>query len=101
MTETTDAGGRIARRARVRGRVQGVWYRASTAEQAQALGIHGHARNLDDGSVEVLAIGRPDAVDTLLRWLSQGPPLARVSGVEVEVLDPGSPEAGVQGFRTA
>ncbi len=101
MTETTDAGRRIARRARVRGRVQGVWYRASTAEQAQALGIHGHARNLDDGSVEVLAVGEPDAVDALLRWLRQGPPLARVSDVEVESLDPGSPETGVQGFRTA
>lgn len=92
--------GRVARRARVRGRVQGVWYRASTAQQAQALGVHGHARNLDDGSVEVLAVGEPDAVDSLLKWLWDGPPLAKVTAVEVEVLDAAAPESGVEGFRT-
>jgi acylphosphatase len=98
---TGKAGpGRIARRARVRGRVQGVWYRASTAQQAQSLGVHGHARNLDDGSVEVLAVGTAPAVDALLAWLSEGPPLAKVTGVEVEELDPASPESCVQGFRT-
>jgi len=91
---------RIARRARVRGRVQGVWYRASTAQQAQLLGVHGHARNLEDGSVEVLAVGAPGAVDALLAWLWEGPPLAKVTGVEVEVLDPASPESGAEGFRT-
>ena len=91
---------RVARRARVRGRVQGVWYRASPAQQAQSLGVHGHARNLEDGSVEVLAVGTAGAVDALLDWLREGPPLARVSSVEVEVLDPASPESGVQGFRT-
>lgn len=93
--------GRIARRARVRGRVQGVWYRASTADQARVLGVHGHARNLDDGSVEVLAVGPPEAVDALLKWLWEGPPLARVTGVEVEELDVASPESGTEGFRTA
>ncbi len=92
---------RVARRARVRGRVQGVWYRASTAEQAQALGVQGHARNLDDGSVEVLAIGEPGAVDALLRWLREGPPLAKVTDVEVEEIDLASPETGARGFRTA
>lgn len=96
-----EGPGHIARRARVRGRVQGVWYRASTAQQAQLLGVHGHARNLEDGSVEVLAVGTAPAVDALLAWLSEGPPLARVTGVEVEELDPSSPESCVQGFRTA
>ena len=91
---------RVARRARVRGRVQGVWYRASTAQQAQSLGVHGHARNLDDGSVEVLAVGEPRAVDALMRWLWEGPPLARVTEVDVEVLDPASHESGAEGFRT-
>jgi acylphosphatase len=95
-----DETARIARRARVRGRVQGVWYRASTAQQAESLGVHGHARNLDDGSVEVLAVGEPGAVEALLQWLWEGPPLAKVKEVEVEVLDPASPESGARGFQT-
>lgn len=66
----------------IRGKVQGVWFRASTREQAQRLGLHGYARNLDDGRVEVLAVGDPDAIDTLAHWLAQGPPDARVDEVE-------------------
>ncbi|HEY9130555.1 MAG TPA: acylphosphatase [Dyella sp.] len=65
----------------VSGRVQGVFYRASTREQALALGLTGYAKNLDDGSVEVLACGGADALDTLERWLWQGPPAARVRAV--------------------
>ena len=67
----------------VSGRVQGVWFRDSTRREAEMLGITGHAINLDNGSVEVLACGSSEALDTLGRWLHQGPPLARVSGVEV------------------
>jgi acylphosphatase len=66
----------------IRGKVQGVWFRASTREQAQRLGLRGHARNLDDGRVEVLAVGDSDAIDTLAHWLAQGPPNARVDDVE-------------------
>ncbi|PPU77453.1 MULTISPECIES: acylphosphatase [Xanthomonas] len=62
----------------VSGVVQGVWYRASTREQALALGLRGHARNRADGSVEVIAAGNPAALDTLERWLWQGPPTASV-----------------------
>ena len=65
----------------VSGRVQGVFYRASTREQAQRLGLTGHARNLPDGRVEVIAHGAPEALDALERWLWQGPPAARVDGV--------------------
>lgn len=65
----------------VRGKVQGVWFRASTGEQALRLGLIGHARNLADGSVEVLAAGDADALDALERWLRVGPPLARVDVV--------------------
>lgn len=65
----------------VRGKVQGVWFRASTRAQAERLGLGGHARNLADGSVEVIAIGDQDAVDALERWLHVGPPLARVDAV--------------------
>jgi len=65
----------------VRGRVQGVFFRASTRTQAQALGLHGYAKNLADGSVEVLACGAEDALDRLQSWLRQGPPAARVDEV--------------------
>ena len=72
----------ICRRCRVTGRVQGVFFRASTQQQARALGITGWARNLPDGSVEVLACGAPKAVDALAHWLWEGPRLADVTGVE-------------------
>jgi acylphosphatase len=66
----------------VSGRVQGVFFRASTREQAQRLELRGHARNLPDGRVEVLAAGEADAIDALDRWLQHGPPQARVDAVE-------------------
>lgn len=75
----------MAARFLVSGKVQGVWFRASTREQALQLGLRGHARNLDDGRVEVLAMGDADAIERLARWLQQGPPLAWVD--EVERLD--------------
>ena len=65
----------------VGGKVQGVWFRAATRERALALGLRGFARNLADGRVEVVASGAPEALDALERWLHEGPPLARVSGV--------------------
>lgn len=66
----------------VSGRVQGVFFRASTREQAQRLGLRGHARNLPDGRVEVLAIGDADALDILAAWLQDGPPMAQVAQLE-------------------
>jgi len=72
----------VCRRCRVTGRVQGVFFRASTQQQARALGITGWARNLPDGNVEVLACGTPEALDALARWLWDGPRLAQVDGVE-------------------
>ncbi len=88
-----------ARRARVTGRVQGVFFRASTAERARALALRGHARNLPDGSVDVLAGGSEEALAELLRWLQHGPPMARVDRVDVEVLDPAQ-LALPEGFET-
>jgi acylphosphatase len=81
-----------ARRAIVRGRVQGVWFRASTAERATALGLRGRAQNRPDGAVLVDAAGAPAALEALVAWLHQGPPLARVDSVEIEILDPASQE---------
>ena len=65
----------------VRGKVQGVWFRASTRDVAVRLGLTGHARTLANGDVEVLAMGDAEAIATLADWLQQGPPLARVDAV--------------------
>ena len=73
----------VCKRCLVSGRVQGVFYRASTAERARTLGITGYARNLADGRVEVLACGEEAAVGQLCEWLWQGPPAAKVDAVEV------------------
>jgi acylphosphatase len=81
-----------ARRVSVRGRVQGVWFRASTAERATALGLRGRAENRPDGSVRIHAAGTPAALEALIAWLHVGPPMARVDAVEVQVIDPASRE---------
>lgn len=70
----------------VSGRVQGVFYRASTQQQASALGVRGYAKNLNDGSVEVLACGEIDAVTALCEWLWQGPQMSDVSRVECKTI---------------
>ena len=77
----------------VSGKVQGVFFRASTREQARALGLRGHARNLDDGRVEVLAVGEDAAIEALAAWLRRGPPAARVDRVERSVADDGGAAA--------
>jgi len=74
---------KICKRCLVSGRVQGVFYRASTADQARRLKINGHAVNLPDGRVEVLACGEDAKVQELIAWLHQGPPAAEVAAVEV------------------
>jgi len=66
----------------VSGLVQGVWYRQSTFEKAAELGVFGWVRNLPDGRVEFLAEGEKLALDALLAWAHEGPPLARVQEVE-------------------
>jgi len=68
----------------VSGRVQGVWFRASTCEEAQRLGLRGWARNLPDGRVEVLACGAQQSLARLEEWLWEGPPLAQVNAVEAQ-----------------
>ena len=65
----------------VEGKVQGVFFRASTQSQARQLNLTGHAINLPDGRVEVLACGEPGDLDQLEGWLQEGPPMADVRSV--------------------
>ena len=88
-----------ARRIRVKGRVQGVYFRASTAEYAHALALCGRAFNEPDGSVLVLAAGAVAALDQLVKWLHTGPSMARVTSVEVEIIDPAT-QQWPPGFST-
>jgi acylphosphatase len=81
----------------VSGAVQGVFFRASTRAEAQRLGLHGHAKNLAGGSVEVLACGDAAALEALAEWLQDGPPLARVTEVQRSAVDDES--AAPTGFR--
>lgn len=80
----------------VTGRVQGVCFRASTRNEALRLGLTGHAKNLADGSVEVLACGAGSALAELEAWLQHGPPAARVTSVTRETL----PDQTLPGFLT-
>ena len=68
----------------VSGRVQGVWFRQSTAEQARMRGVQGWVRNLEDGRVEALLQGPVESVESVLAWIRTGGPKgAEVSGVEL------------------
>jgi acylphosphatase len=67
----------------IEGRVQGVFFRAATRDEARARGLNGWARNLPDGRVEALFEGEKRVVDNMLAWCRQGPPHAYVSRVEV------------------
>jgi len=84
-------------RAVVRGRVQGVFYRASAAREAHRLGVAGWARNRGDGAVDLVLEGRRAAVDAMLRWAAVGPPQAVVTAIEVADEQP----SGLLGFETA
>ena len=80
----------------VSGRVQGVFFRASTRAEAGRLGIAGSARNLPDGRVEVVASGSEASLAALERWLWKGPPSARVENIAREVLA----DRAMDGFHT-
>jgi acylphosphatase len=68
----------------VKGRVQGVYFRASTVQQARHLGLTGWVMNRQDGSVELVAEGRSDGIEELIAWCRQGPPEARVDEVDLQ-----------------
>lgn len=80
-------------RAVISGRVQGVWYRAWTREEAKRRGLNGWVRNRRDGTVEAVFAGDADAVEEMLTVCREGPPQAAVADIDVEdwsgQLDPG------------
>jgi acylphosphatase len=77
------------------GHVQGVFFRTSCADRAGALGLSGWVRNVEAGGVEAVFEGAERAVDRMLSWCREGPPLARVDRIEVVE----EPPAGGSGFR--
>jgi acylphosphatase len=86
----------VIRRFLVLGKVQGVFFRHSARLEAQRLLVCGSARNLPDGSVEVIARGAASAVEELRLWLRRGPPQAQV--VEVREIPPGEAAPTAAGF---
>ncbi len=89
-----EAGNRVQAQLRIRGRVQGVYFRAGLKRRAEALGVRGWARNLADGSVEALLDGRRDAVQAAIAWAREGPPGAYVESVEIDWPAPSGPPPG-------
>ncbi len=81
----------------VSGRVQGVWYRATTQRKAMALGLNGWVSNLPDGRVEIVAAGPAAAIAEFCGWLWEGSPAATVTAVAVA--DYTQPVPG-EGFAT-
>lgn len=68
------------------GKVQGVFFRASTRDQAKKLGILGYARNMPDGCVEVIACGTEKALSELKAWLHVGPRTSTVTSIDCETI---------------
>ena len=84
----------VGRKVRVFGRVQGVFFRQWTINQARSLGVDGWVHNAPDGSLEAHLEGGEEAVAKMVEWMRQGPPQARVEEVTVEDAAP----EGIKGF---
>lgn len=80
----------------VYGRVQGVGFRYTTQREAQRLGLTGYAKNMDDGSVEVVACGESERVEQLMKWLKAGGP--RSARVDRVLSEPHRPGDELKGF---
>ena len=68
----------------ISGRVQGVWFRASTRDKAEQLGITGWVKNTIDGDVEAVFEGEEECVQEMINWCHQGPPHSKVENVEIK-----------------
>jgi acylphosphatase len=90
-----SANGQVARRIRVEGLVQGVFFRKSARVEAESRGLSGWARNEPDGSVTIVVEGDAGAVDGFVAWCHQGPPRSQVDRVTVEAAG----YSGLDGFR--
>ncbi len=77
----------VCHQIKVSGKVQGVWFRDSTLEKAQELGIKGFVKNESDGSVYIEAEGSKDALKKFINWCHEGPPFAKVTSVAIEDLE--------------
>lgn len=75
---------RVRKHAIIKGIVQGVWFRATTQEQALANHVTGWVKNTNDGNVEAVFEGEADDVEKVIQWCHQGPSGAHVTNVEVE-----------------
>lgn len=84
----------ISKRIKVKGRVQGVYFRASAKQKAQMLGLKGSVKNLDDGSVCLEVEGEESSVMEMQEWCKHGPALARVDKLEIDSIQP----LDLQGF---
>ena len=82
----------IGRKLRIRGEVQGVFYRAWSAETARTLGLRGWVRNRTDGTVEMLVRGEAAAIEAFIAHCRQGPPSARVERIDEEPADEPAPD---------
>jgi len=71
----------------IKGKVQGVFFRANTKEQAEKQNISGWVKNTSDGRVEAVFQGDDSSVDDLIEWCHQGPSMSKVSDVTVESID--------------
>ena len=86
-------------RLRIRGRVQGVFYRAWTVGEAQARGLSGWVRNRSDGTVEAVVSGPADKVDDLIAACRSGPPRAAVTAIDVLAATESDAQTYGSGFR--
>lgn len=96
--DMTMEGGRRTVRVRIRGAVQGVWFRGWTVAQAEELGLEGWVRNRTDGTVEALFSGPTPSVEAMLQRCHRGPDRAVVRDVAVEPVDDGPFDGPFEGF---
>lgn len=93
MSDSSRDADRVRAHVFVSGRVQGVFYRASTRDKARELGVGGWVKNRSDGRVEAVFEGDPEAVDAMVDWCETGSRAADVEGVEVTTEQPEGHEA--------